>query len=555
MDKIFGRTNGLKPSERKLLANLYNRRVPANRLVSPELARTLAKLSHELQKPISLLLDRSGHVQAVAVGDAKEVPFPDVAYVETRLSGYRVLHTHLGSGGLSQPDLSMLFLHRLDVMVALEVPYGMPEQLHIAQLVPPGSNEEDWKLLPSKPYHEYLDWDFAAETAALEEELSRQARVLDVKDGAGERAVLIGVDQGIGTQAEVDLHELSELARTAGAIVAHQELVFRQSLDPRYVVGRGKLEELLSQAYHQNAATLIFGLELTPAQAREVEAATGLKVIDRTQLILDIFAQNARTPEAVVQVELAQLKYLLPRLVGKGKDLSRLGGGIGTRGPGETKLEQDRRRLQERITELSRKLGGISGRRKEARRQRDRSKLPTVSVVGYTNAGKTTLMQALAKSGDTGENKLFATLRPLTRRGFLPGLGEMLYTDTVGFIRHMPDELVEAFRSTLEELRDADVLLHVLDVSQEGSLERYAVVIKLLEDLGVEVPSILVLTKADQADGFDLEFTRERLGGIAVSAVKGTGLVELKESIAQTLIGQGVQVPVWMQYQAAMASD
>jgi len=545
VDKIFGRTNGLKPSEKKRLANLYNRRVGASRLLSAELARTLAALSGELEKPIGLLMDRAGRVLRVAVGDAKEIPVPQTALVETRLSGYRLVHTHLGNGGLSRPDLSMLFLNRLDVIAALEVENAQPGKLDLALLSPPKADEEDWQILPSKPYFEYLDWDVSQAVSALEEELSRQARVLDVKDGSGERAVLVGVDRGEGPQAEVDLAELAELARTAGAVVTHQELVFRPTLDNRYAIGRGKVEEILSQAYHQNAGTLIFGIELNPVQARELEAVTGLKVLDRTQLILDIFAQHARTPEAKVQVELAQLKYLLPRLVGQGKDLSRLGGGIGTRGPGETKLEQDRRRLQDRIAELTRKLGGIAGRRHEARRQREKSGAATVGVVGYTNAGKTTLMHSLAKAGDAGENKLFATLRPLTRRGFLPEIGEILYTDTVGFIRHMPDELVEAFRSTLEELRHADVLLHVLDASQEGALERHSVVEALLGELGVEVPRILVLSKADKAGGYDLEFLKERLGGIPVSAVKGEGLPELKAAVADALLAKGVRPVPW----------
>lgn len=548
VETIFGRTQGLKPSEKKRLVNLYNRRVGANRVLTLELARTLAGLSGELGKPIALLLDRAGRVLRVAIGDAKEVPVPQSALVQTRLSGYRLLHTHLGAGGLSRSDLSVLFLNRLDALAALEVEDGHPGQLHLALLSPPKADEEDWQILPSKSYLDYLDWDVSAAVSALEEELSRQAKVLDVKDGSGERAVLVGIDQGEGPQAEMDLAELSELARTAGAVVAHRELVFRPTLDNRYAVGRGKVEEILSQAYHQNAGTLIFGIELTPAQACELEAVTGLKVLDRTQLILDIFAQHARTPEAKVQVELAQLKYLLPRLVGQGKELSRLGGGIGTRGPGETKLEQDRRRLQDRIAELTRKLSGIAARRFEARRQRERTGVPTVGVVGYTNAGKTTLMQALAKAGDPGENKLFATLRPLTRRGFLGEIGEVLYTDTVGFIRHMPDELIEAFRSTLEELRHADVLLHVLDASQEGALERHAVVEGLLGELGVEVPRILVLSKADRAGGYDLEFVRERLGGIAVSALKGEGLPELKAALAEALLAQGIKPAPWTAY-------
>lgn len=545
MDKLFGRTNGLKPSEKKQLANLYRRRIPAKQVLSAELARTLAALSQEISKPIALLYDRGGHVLRVAVGDAREMPMPPMAYVETRLSGYRLLHTHLGPGGLSRPDLSTLFLHRLDCIAALDVSQGQPGLLHLAQLSPPGALDEDWQLLKPKPYFDYLDWNLQEAVAALEEELSRQARTRQLQDGAGERAVLVGVDRGEGVQAEVDLQELYELARTAGAVVAYQELVYRPLLDPRYVVGRGKLEEIQGHAYHDNAATVIFGLDLTPAQAREVEAVTGLKVLDRTQLILDIFAQHARTPEAQVQVELAQLKYLLPRLVGQGKELSRLGGGIGTRGPGETKLEVDRRKLQDRIAYLTRKLDSQAGRRQEARRQRSRAGMPLIAVVGYTNAGKTTLMQALSKKGEEGENKLFATLRTLTRRGFLPELGEVLYTDTVGFIRHMPPDLIEAFRSTLEELRDADLLVHVLDASNPGAFERHQVVESLLDQLEVEVPRVLALSKIDRADPYDVHLLKERLAGIPVSAVSKAGLDELRTLLGQRLQAQGIPPVSW----------
>lgn len=548
MEKIFGRTEGLKKSELKKISNLYRRRVPADRVLTPELAQVLAGLSQEVKRPIALLLDREGRVVRVAVGDAKELPIPEGAKAERRLSGYRLLHTHLSPGGLSRPDLSVLFLHRLDSLAALEVAEGRPTFLHLAFLSPPKAQEEDWRILPPKPYFQYLDLDLKAEVEALEEELSRQARVRELLDGSGERALLVGVDLGEGPEAEAGLAELAELTRTAGGVPVKRVLVYREHLDPRYLVGLGKLEELKSLAYHENASTLIFGLELTPAQAREIEKATGLKVLDRTQLILDIFALHAKTPEAQAQVELAQLRYLLPRLVGKGKEMSRLGGGIGTRGPGETKLEVDRRRLQARIAHLSRKLEEYARRREEARRQRKRWGTPLIAVVGYTNAGKTTLLSALARGGEPGEDKLFATLRPLTRRGFLPGVGEVLFTDTVGFIRHMPEELLTAFRATLEEVREANLLVHVLDASQEGALERYRVVEGLLRELGVEAPRVLALSKADRAAPFDLQYLRDRLGGVAVSAVKGTGLSELREALAKALLEAGVRPQAWAQY-------
>lgn len=545
MEKVFGRISGLKKSELKQLTNLYRRRLPKDRVTTPEVSRALARLSWEIRRPISLLLDREGRVVRVAVGDAKELPIPEKPYVETRLSGYRVLHTHLEGGGFSRQDLSVLFLNRLDAVAALEVQGGEPGLLHLALLSPPKAREEDWQILPPRPHFAWQDFDLLGAVLALEEELSRHGRLLEVRDGQGERVILVGVGGPFGQEGEAELEEMAELVRTAGGVVVGRSLVFRKALDPKTLVGLGKLEELKSLAYHQDASTLIFSLDLTPAQAREIEALTGLKVLDRTQLVLDIFALHARTPEAQAQVELAQLKYLLPRLVGQGKALSRLGGGIGTRGPGETKLEVDRRRLLERIHRLTEKIEAYALRRQEARRQRRRQGVPVVAVVGYTNAGKTTLMRALAKSGEEGEDKLFATLRPLTRRGFLPGLGEVLYTDTVGFIRRMPKPLLTAFKATLEEVREAQVLVHVLDASREGALERYRVVEEVLEDLGVEAPRILALNKIDRAAPYDVYYLQDRLGGVAVSALKGTGLDELKSRLREALLAQGVRPPVW----------
>ncbi|WP_457638348.1 GTPase HflX [Oceanithermus sp.] len=548
MNKLYGNVQGLKPSLKKRLGNLYRRRVPANRLYTAELARTLAELSAEAGKAVSILLARNGQVRAVAVGDAASLPVPEHAYIETRLSGYRLVHTHLAPGGLSPSDLSVLFLHRYDSIVALDVEEGRPTRAHLAHLVPPRAEEEDWRVYPPRAYAEYLDWDYQAVLAALEEELARQAKVRELADGSGERVILLAVDSGHGPEAELHLQELAELAATAGGVVVHRELVYRQSLDPRYAIGRGKLEELTQKAYHENAGTLIFGIDLTPAQAGEIERVTQLKVLDRTQLILDIFAQHARTPQAETQVELAQLRYLLPRLVGKGRQLSRLGGGIGTRGPGETKLEVDRRRINERIRRLERELEKIAKQRRTARKARKRNRTPVVAIVGYTNAGKTTLLRALTRKGDEGEDKLFATLKPLTRRGYLPGYGEVLFTDTVGFIREMPAGLLTAFRATLEELVEADLILHVLDASAPGALERYRGVEAQLDELQPPAPRLLVLNKADRADPFDLEMLAEKLAAPVVSAVKGTGLDELKRLVAQKLVLEGLPAQDWAQY-------
>ncbi|GEM89646.1 GTPase HflX [Oceanithermus desulfurans] len=548
MNKLYGNVQGLKPSLKKKLGNLYRRRVPANRLYTAELARTLAQLSAEVGRPVSLLLARNGQMRAVAVGDAAALPVPEHAYLESRLSGYRIVHTHLGGGGLSAPDLSTLFLHRYDSIVALDVEEGRPTRAHLAHLVPPEAEEEDWRIYPARPWDAYLQWDYGAALAALEEELARQADLRELEDGSGERVILVGIDEGQGPEAELRLEELAELARTAGGVVVHRELVYRRTLDPRYAVGRGKLDELTSVAYHENAGTLIFGVDLTPAQAGAIEQATQLKVLDRTQLILDIFARHARTPQAEAQVELAQLRYLLPRLVGKGKQLSRLGGGIGTRGPGETKLEVDRRRIGERIHRLTREIERIAKQRREARKSRKRNRVPVVAIVGYTNAGKTTLLRALTRKGDAGENKLFATLRPLTRRGYLPGYGEVLFTDTVGFIRDMPPALVTAFRATLEELYEADLVLHVVDATADGALEHHRVVEERLGEMGLEAPRLVVVNKIDRADPFDRMRLEEQLGGVAVSALEGRGLEELASRIVRVLIGSGLPAQPWAQY-------
>ncbi len=552
MNKLYGNTQGLKPSLKKRISNLYRRRVPAERLYTSELARTMAELSSHAGKAVSILLSRSGQVRAVAVGDAAALPVPEHAYLETRLAPYRILHTHLAPGGLSGADLTTLFLHRYDSITAIDVVDGMPAQAHLAHLVPPGSEEEDWRVYPPRGYADYLEWDYQAVLRALEEELARQARAHELLDGSGERVILLGLDLGKGPEAESELAELAELAATAGGVIVHKELVYRDKLDKRYAVGRGKLNELTQIAYHENAGTLIFGINLSPAQAGEIERATQLKVLDRTQLILDIFASHARTPQAEVQVELAQLRYLLPRLVGKGRALSRLGAGIGTRGPGETKLEVDRRRINERIRRLEKELERVARRRRESRKSRKRNRAPVVAIVGYTNAGKTTLLHALTRKGERGEDKLFATLRPLTRRGYISGYGEVLFTDTVGFIRDMPAELKTAFRATLEELGDADLILHVLDASASGAWERWRSVEEQLLEMGLTATLIPVLNKVDRSDPYDVMSLQERLPATAVSARSGEGLAQLRAEIARALVGAGMPAQTWAQYDSRM---
>ena len=541
--------SGCKPAQIKRLSNLYRRRVTPQHAVSRELARAMAELALELGRPVTVLIDRRGRVITVAAGDAEHCPMPPSAgEAEARLAGLRLVHVHLKAGGLSRADLTSLFLNRLDLMVAVDArpgAHGTPElgTVHVATVAPPTSDEEDWLIDPPRDLAALEREDVLERVAALEEELARAYGARDVRRGSEERAVLVGLETGEGPlEAQSRLDELAELLRSAGGVVAFQAIQSRSAPDARTLVGRGKLEELVSAAYHENADLLVFDRELSPAQAREIEKATKLKVLDRTQVILDIFAQNARGREAQVQVELAQLQYQLPRLAGRGSAMSRLGGGIGTRGPGETKLEVDRRRIRERLVALERDVDTISRRRSEGRKGRTHGPTPVVALVGYTNAGKSTLFNTLAKSTVLAKDALFATLRPTTREGWLPERGEwgatVLFTDTVGFIRDLPSELVNAFRATLEELHDADLLLHVVDAAAPGAPDRVAAVERILDDLELRVPRLVVLNKADAADPVTVRDLATRYGeAVSVSAKTGSGVDTLRSLLAHVLEG------------------
>ncbi|GAA5504007.1 GTPase HflX [Deinococcus xinjiangensis] len=547
---MHGNLSGLRPAQKKALENLYRRRIEPGRIGSPELARNLAELSHDVRREVGVLIDRRGRVISVSVADAKATEFPELRMGENRLAGFHLLHAHPRGGALSKGDLSTLFLKRLDAVSAVEVDQeGRPSLVHTAHLTPPGTvgEEEDWRILPPVQPFQIDEFDLGAQVSALEEEIARAAQTREAKKDR-ERALLVQIDGG-EFDAEERLDELGELARTAGAEVVYRELIYRRHLKPGTLVGAGKLEELTSRAYHLDADLLIFGQELGAAQAREIEAATGLKVIDRTQLILDIFAQHAQGVESRLQVELAQLRYMKPRLLGAGMQLSRIGGGggsagggaIGTRGPGETKLELDRRRINDRLSFLEKQLEQVSVRREERRKGRARNDVPVISIVGYTNAGKSTLLNAFTHAAEEprrvlAENKLFATLRPTSRQGYIEGIGQVVFTDTVGFIRDLPKDLTRAFRSTLEEIGDADVLLHVVDAAAAGADTRLDAVNRILEELGFrDMPTVIALNKADGADPEALAREIERTGGIPVSALKNTGLGELKEALGDAV--------------------
>jgi GTP-binding protein HflX len=489
-----------------------------------------------------VLLTRKGEVESVVVGNAHKLELPDIGRAragQIRLRGLRLVHTHLKSEALTRDDLTDLALLRLDLVAAVGVhPDGLPGVLHFAHLIPENGEASYWRTETLPSVHG-LQPDLASTLEALESELALGAAARTVSDR--ERAILVGVClDGDRSSAEASLVELRELARTAGVEVLDAVLQLRRHADPRYLIGRGKLEELNLRSMQLGAHLIVFDRDLSPSQSRHIAEATSLKVLDRTQLILDIFAQRAQSADGKLQVELAQLKYLLPRLAQSDDSLSRLAGGIGGRGPGETKLEIDRRRVRDRIAHLERRIDHLSRERHVRRGRRQRRELPVVSIVGYTNAGKSTLLNALTLSKVLTEQRLFATLDPTSRRLRFPAEREVIISDTVGFIRDLPRDLLAAFRATLEELDDASLLLHVVDAADPAHEAQVQAVERILDRLGLaSKPRLLVWNKADRLSPAAVATLLRRHGGVAVSAVEGSGLETLLHKADRTLFAEG----------------
>lgn len=500
-----------------------------------ELAETIARVSSEINREISVLLNRRGVVVDISIGDSGTVSLPqlDARRGKSRLAAIRCIHTHPGGNGmLSQVDISTLQKLRLDVMLAIGVKDGQPSDIYAGCLSPDQDVDVYGPFTLGEPRLNYI--------YKIIEELDASAGE-DIHDNEqeAEKAILVGLetvhsrlDSASLKDSENSLDELEELAKTAGAIVTDKILQRKQTQDAAYYVGKGKIEELSLLCQARDVQLLIFDDELSGAQIRNIEEETGVRVIDRTTLILDIFAQRAISKEGKLQVELAQLKYKLPRLIGLGNELSRLGGGIGTRGPGEKKLEVDRRHIRRRITGLERELEQLEKRRGFLRSSRTKNKVPVIAIVGYTNAGKSTLMNRLCGSSVFVEDKLFATLDPSARKLILADGREAVLIDTVGFIRKLPHELVEAFKSTLEEAVHADMLLHVVDASNEHAAMQISVVEGLLEELGAASKStVLVLNKQDIATGRGRINSMGYASVCEVSAVTGGGIDQLLEKI------------------------
>jgi len=555
--EIFGNIAGLKPSIIRSLEKLYRRRVPPQSIITPELSQELAYLSHQINRQVGVLINRKGDIDFVVVGTYNRIEIPELHGYrdhQARLKGLRFIHTHLvkknQSSGLDQDDLIDLAFLRLDLIGAQEVyEDGRVGRIHIAHILPSreffsASLDDETKGLfyffkPVYPWD--LKENFLELIRTLEEEFERVSGAKAFHERE-DRAILIFVREPGDLDWENKLAELKELARTAGVKVVGEVVQRRAQIDPRYVIGKGKLLEVLIECLRKRANLLIFDRELTPSQVRALNEATDLRVIDRTQLILDIFAQRAKSREGKIQVEIAQLRYALPRLRAKDDAFSRLTGGIGGRGPGETKLEVDRHRIRDRIARLKEELESISEERALRRKRRKKLNFKVVALIGYTNAGKTTLLNRLSHSNYLAEDKLFATLDPVTKAVRTPNGNVFLLTDTVGFIRDLPEELKKAFKATLEELYSADLLLHVVDASSPDLENQIKSVEAILDEMDLSrMPRIVAFNKVDLIDDLDpfqqatVKSLMEELDGVPISALKGFNLELLLKRIEENL--------------------
>lgn len=554
---VYGNTQGLKPSELKKLERLYYRKIHPISIFSSDLAWEIAELSYSLNRQIGLLVNRKGEIEYVIVGTYNQIEIPELkGYRDyaARLKGLRLIHTHLIKNGkgteLDQDDLLDLVFLRLDLIGALEVnEKGEPGKIHLAHILP---HKDFYKATIAEKDNQFFYffkpvyvWDlkenFQELIKNLESEFEKISPAKDVTE-LKDRALIVLVREPKDFYWEERLEELKELAKTAGVTVVGAITQKRVSLDPRYVIGKGKLLEVLIEAMRTRANLLIFDRELTPSQVRALTEATDLRVIDRTQLILDIFAQRAKSREGKIQVEMAQLKYALPRLRAKDDAFSRLTGGIGGRGPGETKLEIDRRRIKDRLSKLEKELERISYERELKRRRRKKLDFKVVALIGYTNAGKTTLLNTLAKANYLAEDKLFATLDPVTKAVRTERGKIFLLTDTVGFIRDLPEDLKKAFKATLEELYNADLLLHIVDISHSDWENHIASVENILEEMELlKFPRLIVFNKIDKLyhrEDYSPQFLSNILKSykaIGISALTGENLSELLKRIEEYL--------------------
>lgn len=495
-------------------------------------------MTEQVQRNISLIISRKSRIEHICIGLPEDIDFAKLLgrsrESNYRLRGFRLVYTSIKNDQLSANDLSTLLSERLDLVGVLKVNDGMPGKFCTAHVLPPNPAEQMWSI---DSYNDLgrIDMDFEQFVLDLEDELEKNYIELGGKQNR-HGIVLVGFSLTGRLDAENSLEELELLAKSANKIVLDKFIQTSKKIDPRYLVGKGKLKEISLKARHIGADTLVFNQELTPAQVRAINRETDLDIVDRTQLILDIFAQRATTSEGKLQVQLAQAKYALPRLIGKGIELSQLGGGIGTRGPGEKKLEEQRRTLRKQIDILEKKIDELSSRRSHTRKQRMSHGIYTATFIGYTNAGKSTLFNTVTKSDVIAENKLFSTLIPTTRKLVMPSGSQILLTDTVGFISQLPEELVNAFRATLEELGESSLLIHVADISDTLLDEKIESVEKILVETGYEaIPRIMVLNKSDKVSREIAQNISKRYRAVCVSAMQKDTLGDFFQTMEDQL--------------------
>ncbi|MBP2635918.1 MAG: hflX [Firmicutes bacterium] len=550
MPEVYGETSGIKKTIIDNLEQLYEYTVPFGQTITNELAVAMAAVTQSLNREIAVYINRRGNVVQVAVGDIKTVSLPetDGRRALHRLSGIRCIHTHPGGDSqLSNVDMASLKDMRFDIMAAIGIKEGLQE---ISFGFISGQIADNYEVQSVGPLSlaDFVQIDLIYLTSQIERLLESTNVVSN--DNQPEKALLVGIERQGEWDVADSLNELAQLAQTAGAEVAGSVWQKRSRPDAAFYVGRGKVQEIGLIRQELGVDVIIFDDELSPAQQRNLEQALGIKVIDRSALILDIFAQRARSHEGKLQVELAQLKYNLPRLGGQGLVLSRLGGGIGTRGPGETKLEVDRRRIRAKINDIEKEIENLKTHRSLHRERRQASKIPTIALVGYTNAGKSSLLNKLTAAEVLAEDKLFATLDPTTRRTKLPSGKEVLITDTVGFIQKLPHQLIAAFRGTLEEVVQADLLLHVIDASHPQFEKQSFAVYNVLKELGADAkPVITVFNKIDKLDSeYALERMLRQEGSVAISAIEGINIDTLLGMIENSITATSVDVKLMIPY-------
>ncbi len=535
--KLHGHTDGLRNTQIKQIESLYQYTIPPEFIITRELAVHLAQLSHTIHRQIGLLINRNGKIIYVIVGEPHRIMIPvtdGYHALPGKLKGLRLVHTHLKEEPLTRDDLTDLALLRLDFITAIcltqEGDAGSVYSGHIL----PYEDGDPYQVLPPSTITK-LEIDCLDHILSLEAELTR-VNALHKPETGRENAFLIDVATLNFKDSLASMEELKELCKTSHVNVIGAAVQRSKKIDPKFVVGKGKLSELYIKAIQNHATMLVFNSELSPSQIRSITDFVEMKVIDRTQLILDIFAKQAKSREGKFQVELAQLEYLLPRLITKNTAMSRLTGGIGGRGPGETKLEVNRRRVRDRISRLKKEIIKIRKQRNQQKSRRKRKNLPVISIVGYTNAGKSTLLNTLTQSNIIAANRLFATLDPSSRRLRFPMDREVIITDTVGFIENLPKQLMEAFNATLEELADADIILHVVDISNPRYKQQKESVEKILKKLSLDtIPTLYLFNKIDQIelDSFEDQWLLNQ--GIPVCATRKKTLRPLVEKL-ETLI-------------------